>query len=142
MSRLLKANYTQMPESLQNVFFKFLKFGIVGFSGLVLDFGVTFVAKEKLRWNKYVANSLGFLVASASNFYLNRIWTFNSSDPEIGWQYSKFLVVALVGLLLNNFIVYLLTDRAKLNFYLSKFCAIVLVFFWNFALNYLYTFTR
>ncbi|GHA74263.1 GtrA family protein [Pontibacter akesuensis] len=131
-----------MSESLQNLFFKFFKFGVVGFSGLLLDFGVTYLAKEKLRWNKYVANSLGFLLASASNYYLNRIWTFNSADPEIGMQYGKFLVVALVGLLLNNFIIYLLTERSRLNFYVAKFCAIVLVFFWNFSLNYIYTFTR
>ncbi|TPE43864.1 GtrA family protein [Pontibacter mangrovi] len=131
-----------MSESVQSLFFKFFKFGVVGFSGLVLDFGLTFLAKERLGWNKYVANSLGFLVASASNFYLNRIWTFHSADPEIGWQYSKFLAAAVVGLLLNNLIIYLLTNRANLNFYVAKFCAIVLVFFWNFLINYLYTFTR
>lgn len=130
-----------MPESIESLVYKFLKFGIVGFSGLLLDFGLTFLAKEVLRWNKYVANSLGFILAASSNYYLNRIWTFHSADPEIGWQFSKFLVVALVGLLLNNLIIYLLTDKAKLNFYLAKFCAIVLVFFWNFSINYIYTFT-
>jgi len=131
-----------MPDSLQTLIIKFLKFGTVGFSGLVLDFGVTYAVKEVLGWNKYVANSLGFLLASASNYYLNRIWTFHSVDPEIGWQYAKFLVVALVGLLLNNAIVYVLTERIRFNFYLSKFCAVVLVFFWNFSFNYLFTFTR
>ncbi|ARS36506.1 GtrA family protein [Pontibacter actiniarum] len=131
-----------MSESLQSLFFKFLKFGVVGFSGLVLDFGLTFLAKEVLRWNKYVANSLGFAVASSSNYYLNRVWTFHSADPEIGWQFSKFLVVALAGLLLNNLVIYLLTERFRFNFYIAKFCAIVLVFFWNFSINYLYTFTQ
>ena len=131
-----------MTENAPNLFFKFLKFGAVGFSGLLLDFGVTYIAKEKLRWNKYIANSMGFLLASGSNYYLNRIWTFNSLDPEIGWQFSKFLLVAVVGLLLNNLIVYLLTDRARLNFYIAKFGAVVLVFFWNFSVNYIYTFTR
>ena len=132
-----------MPEQLQSLIFKFLKFGVVGFSGLLLDFGVTYLAKEKLRWNKYVANSMGFILASASNYYLNRIWTFQSHDPEVGWQYSKFLVVALIGLMLNNLIIYLLTERfLRLNFYVAKFCAIIIVFLWNFSVNYLYTFTR
>ena len=131
-----------MTENIQSIFFKFLKFGVVGFSGLVLDFGITYAAKEKLRWNKYIANSLGFLVASVSNYYLNRIWTFHSADPEIGWQFSKFLLIAVIGLLLNNFIVYLLTDRGKFNFYIAKLGAIVIVFFWNFSVNYIYTFTR
>ncbi|MHA6246862.1 GtrA family protein [Pontibacter sp. CAU 1760] len=131
-----------MTESIHNLFFKFVKFGVVGFVGLLLDFGITYLGKEKLRWNKYVANSLGFTVASVNNYYLNRIWTFHSLDPEIGWQFSKFLVIALAGLLLNNFIIYVLADRTKLNFYVAKFIAIILVFFWNFSINYLYTFTR
>ncbi|QCR25100.1 glycosyl transferase family 2 [Pontibacter sp. SGAir0037] len=119
---------------------KFLKFGLVGFSGLVIDFGVTFLVKEKLKWNKYVANSMGFILASVNNYTLNRIWTFNSLDPEIGWQFSKFMLVAVIGLFFNNLIVYLLTERVRFNFYLSKFFAIVIVFLWNFLINYLYTF--
>src|SRR5688500_1740930 len=107
-----------MSESIEAFLLKFLKFGLVGFSGLILDFGVTFLAKEKLRWNKYIANSLGFAVANTSNYILNRLWTFHSADPEIGWQFSKFLLVGVAGLALNNLIVYLLTEKAKLNFYL------------------------
>ncbi|WP_255594301.1 GtrA family protein [Pontibacter sp. HSC-14F20] len=131
-----------MSEGIGAFFLKFLKFGLVGFTGLIIDFGVTFLVKEKLRWNKYVANSLGFILASINNYVLNRLWTFHSHDPEIGWQFSKFLLVAVAGLVINNLIVYLLTEKAKLNFYVSKFIAIVLVFIWNFLLNYLYTFTR
>lgn len=129
-----------MSESIQAFFFKFIKFGLVGFSGLILDFGVTYLVKEKLRWNKYVANSLGFILASVNNYVLNRLWTFHSYDPEIGWQYSKFMLVAVAGLALNNFIIYLLTEKWRLNFYVAKFMAIVIVFLWNFLLNYFYTF--
>ena len=129
-----------MPANLEALYLKFLKFGLVGCSGLVLDFSLTYLAKEKLRWNKYLANSLGFIVACISNYLLNRVWTFHSTDPEIGWQFSKFFLVAVGGLLLNNLVIYLLTEKLKLNFYFSKALAIGLGFFWNFALNYLYTF--
>lgn len=132
--------YLRMPANLYSLFMKFLKFGLVGFSGMVLDFGLTYLAKEQLRWNKYLANSLGFVVACSSNYLFNRIWTFHSADPAIGWQFSKFFLVSLTGLLLNNAIIYLLTDRGKHNFYLAKAVAIGLGFFWNFGLNYLYTF--
>lgn len=131
-----------MSESTAAILFKFLKFGLVGFFGLLLDFGVTYLIKEKLNLNKYVANSLGFTVACASNYSLNRAWTFHSADPAIVWQLSKFLLVSVVGLLLNNLILYFLTDRVNINFYYSKFLAIVLVFCWNFSVNYLYTFSN
>jgi putative flippase GtrA len=40
---------------------KFLKFCIVGSSGMVVDFGTTWFLKEKVRVNKYLANSAGFI---------------------------------------------------------------------------------
>ncbi|MGV3503802.1 MAG: GtrA family protein [Adhaeribacter sp.] len=129
-----------MPANLEALFLKFLQFGLVGLSGMVLDFGLTFLAKEKLRWNKYLASSLGFVAACGSNYLLNRVWTFHSADPAIGWQFSKFFLVSLTGLLLHNALLYLLTDKLKQPFYLSKALAIGLVFFWNFGLNYLFTF--
>ncbi|PSR54417.1 glycosyl transferase family 2 [Adhaeribacter arboris] len=131
-----------MFETLPALIIKFLKFGIVGFSGLVLDFSFTYLVKEKLRWNKYLANSLGFTIACVSNYFLNRIWTFRSADPSIALQFSKFLLISLGGLILNNLIVYLLSEKAQLNFYVAKLCAIILILFWNFSFNYLYTFNR
>ncbi|MDQ4138978.1 MAG: GtrA family protein [Bacteroidota bacterium] len=131
-----------MFEKLPALFIKFLKFGLVGFSGLVLDFSFTYLAKEKLRWNKYLANSLGFTIACCSNYFLNRIWTFRSAAPGVALQFSKFVLISLVGLILNNLIVFLLSDKAHFNFYVAKFCAIILVIFWNFSVNYLYTFSQ
>ena len=47
---------------------QFFKFCVVGGSGVFVDFGVTYLCKEWLKLNKYVANSLGFLCASTSNY--------------------------------------------------------------------------
>ncbi|MEJ2880016.1 GtrA family protein [Pedobacter sp. GR22-6] len=122
-------------------FFKFIKFGLVGFSGLLVDFGVTYLCKERLRIPKYISNSLGFLVATGSNFTLNRYWTFNNHDPNTVIQFGKFFVVSLVGLAISNSLIFLLHEKLKWNFYFAKVCAIVLVSLWNFFANYLYTFT-
>ncbi|MFD2248432.1 GtrA family protein [Pontibacter ruber] len=129
-----------MPEKWGSLSIKFLKFGLVGLSGIVVDFGITFMAKERLHWNKYVANSLGFIFACTSNYILNRLWTFHSTNPQILEQYLKFILVSVVGLGLNNLLVYFLHDRLGARFYPSKLAAVALVMFWNFAANYLFTF--
>jgi len=121
---------------------KLIKFGIVGCSGMVVDFGVTWVCKEKLGWNKYVSNSLGFVLAATNNYIWNRLWTFESVSNEVSREYTYFLVIALIGLGLNNLIIYLLHDRLHLNFYLSKLCAIACVTLWNFFMNYFFTFQQ
>jgi len=131
-----------MIQSYLPFIYKFLKFGLVGCSGMVVDFGVTWLCKEKLKWNKYLSNSLGFVLAATNNYIWNRLWTFHSASNEVSREYSAFLFIALIGLGLNNLIIYLLHDVLKMNFYLSKLCAIACVTIWNFLMNYFITFKQ
>ena len=126
---------------MKDLIIKFFKFGVVGASGVILDFGITWLLKEKAKINQYIANSTGFGCAVLSNYVLNRVWTFHSHDSAIGMQFTKFFVVALIGLGMNNALIYWFNERQKLSFYLSKAIATAIVMVWNFGANYLFTFT-
>lgn len=122
------------------VIIKFLKFCVVGLSGMLIDFGITWLLKEKVRINKYVANSTGFILAATSNYIWNRIWTFSSTNEEIAVEYLSFIIISIAGLGINNLVIYLLNDRLKFNFYLSKLIAVGVVTVWNFTMNFIVTF--
>ena len=124
-----------------DLLWKFVKFGVVGFSGVFVDFGITWLCREKLRLNQYIANSTGFMCAVISNYVLNRIWTFESHDPSVVMQFSKFMIASLIGLAINNGIIYLLNERYRVNFYVAKLAATAVVTVWNFWANYTFTFT-
>ncbi len=119
---------------------KFIKFGVVGCSGMIIDFGTTYLCKEKLRLNKYLSNCIGFILAATSNYFLNRIWTFESHKEEIAVQYMQFMFVSTIGLGINSLVLYLLADKLKWNFYFSKLIAIATTTIWNFFANMLFTF--
>jgi len=119
---------------------KFLKFGIVGFSGVFVDFGITYLAKEKLHIQKYVANAIGFSTAASTNYYLNRIWTFESTNPKIGLEYAEFFIISMIGLGINTLILWLLVSKFRMNFYVAKIFAIIVVTIWNFLANAFITF--
>lgn len=119
---------------------KFLKFGIVGLSGIAVDFFFTWICKEKLKWNKFLSNSIGFIIAATTNYIFNRIWTFQSNSTDIGREYFSFFGISLIGLALNNLFIYIFHEKLKINFYLAKAFAISLVAIWNFIANYLFTF--
>ncbi len=127
-------------EMTREFLFKFLKFGLVGFSGVFVNFGITYVCKEWLKLNKYLSNILGFIFAATTNYFLNRIWTFQSTNPQIGSEYAKYFAIALVGLGLDTLTVYLLNGKLKWNFYLSKIFAVGVSTLWNFFGNLLFTF--
>ncbi len=130
-----------MSEYLSWTFiWKFIKFGLVGFSGLFIDFGFTYICKERLKIPKYIANAIGFSLAASSNYFLNRIWTFHSHNPEIMMEYSQFFAISLIGLIINTIVLWILVSKFKKHFYLSKLFAIAVVTLWNFFANYWITF--
>ena len=131
------------------MFSQFVCFCLIGGLGLVLDFAVTYLLKEKAKWQAYIANACGFILAATSNYILNRIWTFQSHSSAIAREYISFILVALVGLIFNTIILYLFAERipipfvpqkGKFRFYAAKGIAIGLVTIWNFFMNYFITF--
>jgi len=120
---------------------RFIKFVVVGFSGLFIDFGLTFLFKEKLKVQKYLANAIGFVTAATSNYFLNRIWTFHSQNPEMVLEYGKFILIALIGLGINTLVLWVLVSKMKWHFYFSKLLAIGVVTLWNFSMNLIFTFS-
>lgn len=121
---------------------KFFKFGIVGLSGVVIDFGITFLLKEIFGVNAYLSNTFGFIIAASSNYYLNRVWTFKSNNPKILDEFARFFIISLIGLGINSLVLWILAGHFQLNFYSAKLVAITITTLWNFTANNFVTFRR
>ena len=120
--------------------FIFFKFSVSGLCGVLTNFLLTFLLKEKLFLNKYISNSSALTIAIFINFILNRNWTYQVNLEPVFSQFLKFLLVVTVSVLINHVIVYVSHKNFKFNFYFSKLIAVVLVFIWNFAMHSIYTF--
>jgi putative flippase GtrA len=122
---------------------QFIKFGIVGLSGLFVNLAVFTILQrfdpnhaETLHYN--ILYTIGFLSGGVSNYYLNRIWTFRSTGHAVreGVQFlSVSLVALLVGIGLN-----LLLHPYLGNGHRMWFVATVGGIFVNFFLNKYWTF--
>ena len=120
---------------------KFLKFGVVGFSGVFVDFGITYLFREKVKIQQFIANAIGFCTAATTNYIFNRIWTFQSQNPQVMAEFGEFFFFSLIGLGINTLILWFLVSKIKWNFYFSKLFAIGVVTIWNFVVNSIYTFS-
>lgn len=119
---------------------KVFRFSVSGVVGAVVDFGITYLFKEILKINKFVSNAIGFTLAATVCFFLNKYWTYESQNPQVWSEFFTFIVVSLVGLGINSLVLFLLTEKLKWNFYLSKCFAIGMAAVWNFLANLLVTF--
>ncbi len=126
---------------------RFIKFAIVGAIGAVIDFAVLNFLILHFGWPKIAANTVSFTAAVLSNFTWNRLWTYpESRQRPLGPQLGQFALVNLAGLVINQ-IVFLSLDHfiftphfGPLGYNLAKATAIIVVLFWNFAVNRLWTF--
>jgi len=143
---------------------RFLKFATVGVIGTVVDFGVLNLLVQLAGMSKLWANTCSFTAAVISNFVWNRLWTFpESRERPLLSQLSQFTLVNVVGLAINQAI-FLGLDRFVLGeagmlatpmsslasglgiahftlaFNLAKAVAIMIVLFWNFGANRLWTY--
>lgn len=135
-----KFSLSSIPFITSPKFLAFLKFGITGVSGLIIDFSLTWFFKDELNFNKFIANGIGFTAAVVSNYFIHRNWTFKQNKVKAGPQFTAFFTVSIIGLLLNSAIIFLLDNMLYVNFYISKAVAIFIVFFWNFSANYFFVF--
>jgi len=126
---------------------RFARFLTVGALGTALDFGL--LALLKLTGLPTLpANSISFSAGVINNYIWNSRWTF--SDRRNGrWQaqFLQFMLVSLVGLVINNAIILLLEvplgtliGNADLGYAPAKIVATGVVVFWNYFANRNWTF--
>lgn len=121
-------------------FSKIFQFGAVGFTGVIIDLGVTWILKEQFYFNPYLASCFGFTIAVLNNYILNKYWTFQEKGKLSLSQFLGFLFVSIGGLILNTYCVKFCHGILGIDFYLSKLIAIGVVVAWNFIANSLFVF--
>ena len=119
---------------------QFVKFGIVGTIGTVVDVTVLVFLKEVVHLNVYVANFFSFNLAVLNNYTLNSSWTFADQERQPKRQILQFFAVSVIGLALSQTLLYLFHDIVNLHYLIAKFLGIVIVLFWNFLANRFWTF--
>lgn len=82
---------------------RFIRFGIVGTIGSVVDFGFLNLLTLVFHVPFLVSSVFSFSLAVINNFVLNRIWTFPGSRKEpILNQLLQFGLVSVIGLLIRT----------------------------------------
>lgn len=117
------------------LFLRFIKFAVVGTISFFLDFGTTYLFKEKIKLNQYIANTFGFIVAASFNFTLNKFWSFQNHADNLFLQFAEYVGSMSVGLVLASYMIYYLNEKKGYNFYLSKVLSVSISMIWNFFMN-------
>ena len=127
---------------------RFVKFATVGAFGALVDFGVLNLLILAFGFSKFWANTCSFSAAVLSNFIWNRFWTFPESRRERFLpQLIQFVLVSIGGYIINQTIFLgldslILHIWGTLGYNIAKAIAILVVLFWNFGINRIWTYRK
>ncbi len=134
---------------------RFLKFGTVGASGIVVNQGVLYLAREHLfnavsatgevDWLRLnLSLALAIFFATLNNFFWNRLWTWADRryhyDRPILIQFGQYTLSCGVSIALQVLFTNLLAPH--LYYLIANLIAIVVTSVLNFLLNDIWTFGR
>ena len=131
---------------------QFIKFCVVGGSGVFVDMGVLFLLADPrcLALNLTLSKICSAVAAMTSNFVWNELWTFRPSPPPSTLQrfntptrttsgvFKRFLVfngICGIGIGLAVLLLHLLHTWLGWHLYVSNFLASIVVTFWNVCVN-------
>jgi putative flippase GtrA len=120
-----------------NTILQFIRFCIVGGSGMVVDMGITFALTEIVGLDPRLSAVFGFALAVINNYIFNRLWTFkNVSSASHTFSFSSFFIISTIGMAISIGIMHLVMvyflPQEGFQYLIARFIGIVVATFWNF----------
>ncbi len=120
---------------------EFLKFAIVGGSGVIVNMGCFFLITRYAGLKIEYASPIAIEISILTNFFLNNIWTFRKRNTKVGLAsriLRYHLVTGLAGLV-NYGTLLLLAKMFGVHDLIANLIGIIVGTFINFFLNSLWT---
>lgn len=113
---------------------QFLKFGVVGVVATVIDFGIMIALTEWAGWDPVLSAGISFVISLIFNYLASMRFVFTHRDDlSRSREMAIFVVLSLVGLAINEGLMWLGVNALALNYVLVKVAATCVVMLWNFA---------
>ena len=122
-----------MSEGKNRLSIQMFKYALVGGAAFLLDFSMLFFLTEYIHLYYILSATAAFVAGLLCNYLLSVYWVFD--ERALSNRLAEFLVFSLigvVGLLLNDGLIWSLTEMGGMHYLASKVLAAVVIFFWNF----------
>ena len=121
------------------LFVQIIKFGFVGGSAFVIDAGLLFILTEFFGVHYLISGTVSFSVSVIYNYILSVNWVFNPNKKmKKTIEIVIFIGLSIIGLGINQIIMWIFVDLFHVYYMLSKVVATVVVMIYNFVTRKLF----
>ena len=122
-----------ITKKTDNSYLQFVKYFFASGIALVVDMGMLFVLTEYCHLYYLLSSTISFLLGIFITYLFSKLYIFNkTSVKNKTMEFSIFLLIGLIGLLLNNLFLYVLTEYFDVYYMFSKCIVVIITYLWNF----------
>jgi len=112
---------------------EFIRYFVASAIALAIDFGTLWILTSIFLVPYLISGAIAFATGLVVIYSLSIWWVFTKrSVRNRGIEFLFFSVIGIVGLLLNEIILWFFTDSLNLFYLFSKIISVGVVFSWNF----------
>ena len=132
--KICKLLHLKFNAKTRKLLIQIFKFVIVGGIATIIDFVFLYIFREFCHFPVLVSNTLSFCISVIYNYIASVKWVFDvNKEKDAKKQFIIFIVFSVIGLLLNNAIMWLTVDFLSIYYMLAKIIATVIVMVFNFV---------
>lgn len=109
-----------------------LKFGIVGLLAFIIDYGLLYMLTEFLKIHYLISSIISFSVSVIFNYIMSIKWVFDVNKKQGIKDFVVFIVLSIIGLIINSILMYLMVDMIGMYYMIAKLFSTVVVMVYNF----------
>ena len=135
MVKAVKIQFQRLlKESTDQTLIQFFRYTFVGGFAFLLDFGSLYFLTEYLGVYYLLSAAIAFILGLITNYLLSISWVFNNHtlNNKVS-EFGIFALIGIVGLGLNEFIIWTFTANLQVYYMFSKIISAVIVLLWNFS---------
>lgn len=115
-------------------FHEFIRYAVASGIALLCDVGALTILTSVFDVSYLVSGAIAFIIGLIVIYILSTHWVFTELPRMNAWRaFAVFALIGIVGLGINELVLWVLTGWFGLFYLSSKAASIVLVFAWNFA---------
>ena len=132
-NKICNVLHLKFKAKTRKLLIQILKFAIVGGIATIIDFVFLYIFREFCHFPVLVSNTLSFCISVIYNYVASVKWVFDvNKEKDAKKQFVIFIVFSVIGLLLNNAIMWITVDFLSIYYMLAKIIATAIVMVFNF----------
>lgn len=121
--------------------FRFIKFGLVGVLNTAINW-IIFILLNSLGLYYIISNIISYSLSTLNSYIWNSKWVFKYNGDNIKETTFKFIILNIIGLILNTCILYILVDILGSSKIIGLIITTGIVMILNYFINKLWVFSR